>query len=174
MSLTEQNLQLLPTTEALNRLQREIVEKIYRSEESYELQITNYELKKIVDEANQLAEKKHFFHWCLEFPEVFPETGDKKGFDCVLGNPPWERIKLQEKEFFAAHSVEIANAINKAARENLIKELPKKNTQLAQAFEDAKHDAEAQSKDSLAMNFVIFSILLISMAKISLARHSAF
>ncbi|MEH2241368.1 hypothetical protein [Nostoc sp.] len=64
----------------------------------------------------------------------------------MLGNPPWERIKLQEKEFFASQSAEIANAINKAAREKLIKELPNKNPELAQAFEDAKHDAEAQGK----------------------------
>jgi hypothetical protein len=42
--------------------------------------------------------------------------------------------------------LEIANAPNKAAREKLIKELPKQNPALAQAFEDAKHDAEAQSK----------------------------
>ncbi|KYC44239.1 restriction endonuclease [Scytonema hofmannii PCC 7110] len=146
LPLTEHNLQLLPTTESLNRLQREIVEKIYKSEGNYELRILNFELTKIVDAANQLAEKKHFFHWCLEFPEVFPETGEKTGFDCVLGNPPWERIKLQEKEFFTTHSAEIANAANKAAREKLIKELPKKNPELAQAFEDAKHDAEAQGK----------------------------
>lgn len=142
MSLTEHHLQLLPTTEALNRLKREKVEKIRKSEDNYELKITNYELNKIVDAANNLAEEKHFFHWCLEFPEVF----EQGGFDCVLGNPPWERIKLQEKEFFASQSAEIANAINKAAREKLIKELPKKNPELAQAFEDAKHDAEAQGK----------------------------
>ncbi|MEH1770926.1 MAG: DNA methyltransferase [Nostoc sp.] len=142
MSLTEHHLQLLPTTEALNRLKREKVEKIRKSEDNYELRITNYELNKIVDAANKLSEEKHFFHWCLEFPEVF----EQGGFNCVLGNPPWERIKLQEKEFFASQSAEIANAVNKAAREKLIKELPKKNPELAQAFEDAKHDAEAQSK----------------------------
>ncbi|MFN6514088.1 MAG: Eco57I restriction-modification methylase domain-containing protein [Nostoc sp. CreGUA01] len=142
MSLTEHHLQLLPTTEALNRLKREKVEKIRKSEDNYELRITNYELNKVVDAANKLSEEKHFFHWCLEFPEVF----EQGGFDCVLGNPPWERIKLQEKEFFASQSAEIANAVNKAAREKLIKELPKKNPELAQAFEDAKHDAEAQGK----------------------------
>ncbi|WP_318670703.1 Eco57I restriction-modification methylase domain-containing protein [Nostoc flagelliforme] len=142
MSLTEHHLQLLPTTEALNRLKREKVEKILKSEDNYELRITNYELNKIVDAANKLSEKKHFFHWCLEFPEVF----EQGGFNCVLGNPPWERIKLQKKEFFASQSAEIANAVNKGAREKLIKELPKKNPELAQAFEEAKHDAEAQSK----------------------------
>jgi hypothetical protein len=142
MPLTEYHLQLLPTTEALNRLKREKVEKIRKSEDNYELRITNYELSKILEGANKLAEEKHFFHWCLEFPEVF----EKGGFDCVLGNPPWERIKLQEKEFFASRSAEIVNAVNKSAREKLIKELPKKNPELAQAFEDAKHDAEAQGK----------------------------
>ena len=42
-----------------------------------------------------------FFHWPLEFPDVF-ECG---GFDVVLGNPPWERIKLQPEEvsFFGTH-----------------------------------------------------------------------
>uniref|UniRef100_UPI00186624F8 endonuclease domain-containing protein n=1 Tax=Nostoc sp. MG11 TaxID=2721166 RepID=UPI00186624F8 len=142
MSLTEHHLQLLPTTEALNRLKREKVEKIRKSEDNYELKITNYELNNIVDAAKKLSEEKHFFHWCLEFPEVF----EQGGFNCVLGNPPWERIKLQEKEFFASQSAEIANAVNKAAREKMIKELPKKNPELAQAFEDAKHDAEAQGK----------------------------
>ncbi|MDZ8069448.1 MAG: DNA methyltransferase [Nostoc sp. DedQUE08] len=142
MSLTEHHLQLLPTTEALNRLKREKVEKNRKSEDNYELRITNYELNKVVDAANKLSEEKHFFHWCLEFPEVF----EQGGFNCVLGNPPWERIKLQEKEFFTSKSAEIANAVNKAAREKLIKELPNKNPELAQAFEDAKHDAEAQGK----------------------------
>ncbi|MBE9231968.1 N-6 DNA methylase, partial [Cuspidothrix issatschenkoi LEGE 03284] len=142
MYLTEHNLQLLPTTETLNRLKRELVQKVLNSDSNYELRVTNYELQGLIDAANKLAQEKYFFHWPLEFPEVF-ENG---GFSCVLGNPPWERIKLQEKEFFASRSLEIANAQNKAAREKLIKELPKKNPVLGQAFEDAKHDAEAQSK----------------------------
>ncbi len=142
MGVTEHNLQLIPTTEALNRLKREKVEKILKSDDNYELQIKNYELNKIAEAANKLAEEKHFFHWCLEFPEVF-EVG---GFDCVLGNPPWELLQIAEKEFFASRNIEIVNAANKAVREKLIKELPKKNPELAQAFEDAKHDAEAQNK----------------------------
>jgi hypothetical protein len=52
------------------------------------------------------------FHWPLAFPQVFAQGG----FDCVLGNPPWERIKLQEEEFFAIRHRDIANARNKAER----------------------------------------------------------
>lgn len=124
MPLTEQNLQLLPTTAALTQLLK-----------------GNVSTQKVVDAANKLAEEKHFFHWCLEFPEVF----EQGGFDCVLGNPPWERIKLQEKDFFLGRNLEIANA-GKTERETLIKKLYKTNSELVYEFEDAKHDAEAESK----------------------------
>jgi hypothetical protein len=125
MPLTEQNRQLLATTAALSEVLRG--------------NLTN---QKLTEAANKLAEQKHFLHWPLEFPEVFEEGA----FDCVLGNPPWEKIKLQEKEFFASRSLEIANAQNKAARDKLIKELSKENPALSQAFQDGKCDTEAQSK----------------------------
>ena len=32
------------------------------------------------------------------------------GFDAVIGNPPWERIRLQEQEFFASRSPERAQS----------------------------------------------------------------
>ena len=38
----------------------------------------------------------------------------------MLGNPPWERVKLQEKEFFAVPPPEIAKPPNAAARKRLI------------------------------------------------------
>ena len=38
----------------------------------------------------------------------------------MLGNPPWERVKLQEQEFFATREPEIANAKNAAARKKVI------------------------------------------------------
>ncbi len=87
------------------------------------------------------------FHWPLEFPDVMQHGG----FDVVVGNPPWERVKLQEQEFFAARSPEIANASNKAAREGLIKKLaaaPEGSAQraLSDAFTAAKREAEAISE----------------------------
>ena len=38
-----------------------------------------------VARANSLAVQKHWFHWFIEFPDIF-EHG---GFDCILGNPPF-------------------------------------------------------------------------------------
>ncbi|MCF3946948.1 Eco57I restriction-modification methylase domain-containing protein [Acidiphilium iwatense] len=68
---------------------------------------------------DQTVRRARAFHWPLEFPNVV----QRGGFDVVLGNPPWERIKLQEKEFFASRDAEIATAPNKAVRDRLIKAL---------------------------------------------------
>lgn len=48
-------------------------------------------------EVANLAGQYRFFHWHIAFPEVFA----KDGFDCVLGNPPWEKITTLEREFFS-------------------------------------------------------------------------
>jgi len=93
----------------------------------------------------ELVAAHHIFHWHLEFPEVFGESGEG-GFDCILGNPPWERIKLQEQEFFAARSPAIALAPNANARRQLIAALPQIDPALWQTFTEAKHAAEGQSK----------------------------
>ncbi len=85
------------------------------------------------------ARRFGFLHPHLAFPGVFA----KGGFDVVLGNPPWERVKLQEKEFFAERRPEIATARNKAERERMIKELI--GTPLHKEFKQAKRDAEAAS-----------------------------
>ena len=93
-------------------------------------------------EANAASQVHPFFHWPLEFPDVF-EHG---GFDVVLGNPPWERIKLQEKEFFDTRDRDIAAAPNKAARERLIRALPQHNPALAETFRQAVHGSESTSR----------------------------
>lgn len=94
--------------------------------------------------AARLSEEYSFFHWPVEFPEVF----EKGGFDCVVGNPPWDRIKLQEKEFFSQRIPAIAEASNKAARDKMIKALATGNVferQVYADFEHALHNADATS-----------------------------
>jgi hypothetical protein len=89
----------------------------------------------------KLADRYRFFHWHLQFPQVFA----KGGFDVVLGNPPWERIKLQEQEFFASRSEEIAKAVNAAARKKFIANLPNENPQLWEEWIAASRKAEGES-----------------------------
>ncbi len=69
----------------------------------------------------------------------------------MKGRGPWERIKLQEKEFFASRSEAIATAANKAARERLIQELRSETASqadrlLVQEFELAKREAEGSGE----------------------------
>lgn len=101
----------------------------------------------LVAEVDRLANNNHAFHWPLEFPDIIA----RGGFNVVLGNPPWERIKLQEQEFFAIRSPEIANSTSKAARDKLIKALEKAplcspDRTLFDAFVEAKREAEATSQ----------------------------
>ena len=57
--------------------------------------------------AQAIASQNRFFHWHLDFPEVF----GRGGFDVVLGNPPWEReTHLQEQEFFGTRDEGIATS----------------------------------------------------------------
>ncbi|WP_250435396.1 DNA methyltransferase [Caballeronia sp. ATUFL_F2_KS9A] len=91
----------------------------------------------------EVAEAARLLHWPLAFPDVMIERG---GFDVLLGNPPWERIKLQEQEFFAGTPV--AEAVNAAARSRLIREWAGKEQgsyerSWIDRFETAKRLAEA-------------------------------
>lgn len=116
----------------------------------------------IVTEVERLAAEYRFFHWHLEFPHLFPTekptsdssgrdrtinavTGWYGGFDAVLGNPPWERVKLQEQEFFAVRDPQIAQAPNAAARKRLIVKLVDENPALYTEFQAAKRRAEGES-----------------------------
>lgn len=114
------------------------------------------------EEVQRLAERYKFFHWHLQFPDVFrvpasdrsaenEQTGWDGGFDVVLGNPPWERVKIQEKEWFAAHGRDdIAAARNAAVRKEMIEALAaagdSAERQLYSAFKADIRQAEGESQ----------------------------
>ena len=74
--------------------------------------------------------------WHKAFPDVFSRPNP--GFDCVIGNPPWERMKLQEREFFDTSAPDIASATDAAKRRKLIDKLKTTNLDLYQKYLDAK------------------------------------
>ncbi len=110
----------------------------------------------IREEVQKLARQYQFHHWHLAFPDVFvlPEktstaeneqTGWNAGFDVVLGNPPWERVKLQVKEWFATKRPEIALARNAAIRMRLVEQLRELEPTLHAEFQQTARVSEATS-----------------------------
>ncbi len=69
-------------------------------------------LGRVESSARAACAQANVLHWWVAFPHIAQQSG----FAVMLGNPPWERIKLQEEEFFAARNPLVAEAINKAER----------------------------------------------------------
>jgi hypothetical protein len=129
-----------------------ITEEIFRNIEKNPYSIVPWMKAEII----RLREQYQFFHWHLAFPDVFrvqskdeePEnkqTGWSGGFDVVLGNPPWERIKIQEKEWFATRRPDIANAVNAAQRRRMIAALQYEDPALYSAFMEDQRQATGES-----------------------------
>jgi Eco57I restriction-modification methylase len=91
------------------------------------------ELAQAEEEIARIARQYRLFHWHVEFPHIFrtgdvahnidPQTGWRGGFTCVIGNPPWDQVQLDPREFFASRRPEITNAPNMAARDTMIVDL---------------------------------------------------
>ena len=104
------------------------------------------------EEIERLSQEYQFIHWHLACPDVFqsPAEGETAmnelagwdgGFDVVLGNPPWERVNLQEREWFAERVPQIAQAPNTAARRQLISALKVAHPATYETFRAALRNA---------------------------------
>ena len=102
----------------------------------------------LLEQARALLAEERFFHWQVAFPGLWHDwTGENSGgFDAVIGNPPWERVKLQQVEWFAARRPEIAKAQRAADRKRLIQALKNADDPLAGAFAQAEQQANATAR----------------------------
>ncbi|MDO8630790.1 MAG: N-6 DNA methylase [Phycisphaerales bacterium] len=93
---------------------------------------------------NSLVDDSNVDSRAMKWEETFPAAFQRPqcGFDCVVGNPPWERIKLQEREFFSLSVPTIASAISAAKRRAMIEQLERKNPVLHARYVAAKQRAE--------------------------------
>ena len=96
---------------------------------------------RLVETTRQIAGDYGLFPWDLAFPQVFA----RGGFDVVLGNPPWEQVKLREQEFFAKREPSIAKARNAAERKERIAALPATNPVLWKEWSRASRVAQGLS-----------------------------
>lgn len=88
------------------------------------------------------SSRQRFFHWCVEFPEVFADGG---GFDVMCGNPPWDKLQMEDEKWFLGKDNEIVDASNQSARDKKIKALQISNPRLYAEYQEARHDISSQS-----------------------------
>jgi hypothetical protein len=79
-------------------------------------------------------------NWQEKFPEVF--SRENPGFDCVIGNPPWERFTIKNREFFDASAPEVLDAATAAESREMIEKLKKKNPSLYENYIKAKESVD--------------------------------
>ena len=97
------------------------------------------------NDAMSVARRERFLHWEAAFPGVWRGWHDycpEGGFDAVIGNPPWDRIKLQEVEWFATRDAALARAPTAAARRAGVRRLRKQAAPLVADFDAAKERAD--------------------------------
>ncbi len=96
--------------------------------------------------ARTLAAEECFLNWQAAFPGVWSEWESARlrgGFDAVIGNPPWDRMKLQQVEWFAARRREIAMARRASDRKRMIADLTRAADPLADDFAAANERTAA-------------------------------
>ncbi|MBF0665607.1 MAG: restriction endonuclease, partial [Brevundimonas sp.] len=117
--------------------------------------------------ARDLIVEERFLNWQISFPGVWDGWAGKDrsgGFDAVVGNPPWDRIKLQQVEWFAARRPEIALAQRASDRARMIATLKADGDPL---FDDYKK-ADARAADTARMARASGHYLLLSRGDINL------
>jgi hypothetical protein len=100
--------------------------------------------------ARALIGEERFLNWQIAFPGVWgnwASKGREGGFDAVVGNPPWDRIKLQQVEWFEARRPEIAGQARAADRKEMVEKLIESGDPLA----DEYLQAEQRANDTLRM-----------------------
>ncbi len=117
--------------------------KIYQSETT---KAEARRLAQILGQVRELVAEERFLNWQVTFPGVWSDwqsTAHSGGFDAIVGNPPWDRMKLQQVEWFAIRRREIALAQRAADRKRMIAALETAGDPLAGAYAKAEERAEA-------------------------------
>ena len=99
------------------------------------------EFQELRRQALATATREHPLHWQLAFPEIWRGWDQDVldgGFDAVIGNPPWDRIKLEQVEWWAARDPWVAMSASADTRRKRIAERRKESSPLVAQFEDAQ------------------------------------
>lgn len=105
------------------------------------------DLRGLIDEATAEAEKRSFFHWPLEFPEVFHRGSERNpGFDGVIGNPPWDETNVEELGFYARHDPGLRGLTSAPERASRLARLLQVHPELQADFDTEREVARSKRK----------------------------
>jgi hypothetical protein len=100
-----------------------------------------------VTEIGRLRKEYAFFHWHLEFPDIFhvykgnpdadEDTGWSGGFTCILANPPWDKLDFEDKKYFSTVEPSIADMAGQARRIRIL-EWEKENPEEGERYRAAR------------------------------------
>ena len=105
----------------------------------------NGRFAELLAQARRLIAEERFLGWQVAFPGVWSRwesAGPRGGFDAVIGNPPWDRVKLEPVEWFATRRREIALARHAADRRRMVAALRRQGDPLTVEFDEAAGRAE--------------------------------
>ena len=104
-------------------------------------------LAPMLEEARAEAERRDFFHWPIEFPEVFHRASERNpGFDAVIGNPPWDKVKFEIPAFLALHDPGIRGLRSALERDERMERLFLSMPGLREEMENARSVSEEQRR----------------------------
>ncbi len=95
------------------------------------------------DAATELLASVDAFHFPTAFPEVF--VGENPGFDCLVGNPPWEEATLEEDEFWTRYHPGLQREESHGGeKDEIIAELRDERTDLVEQYEREADEIETR------------------------------
>lgn len=92
-----------------------------------------------LDEARETAQDLGALHFPVAFPEVF--LRERPGFDCIIGNPPWDKVRFEEQQFWVTRWPGL-NALGPTQREARMAELRLERPTDAELEEQERDDRE--------------------------------
>ena len=91
-----------------------------------------------VKRADDVISRENFIHWEAAFPGVWSDWQNREGgFDAVIGNPPWARMRVSETDWFETHAPEINKVMTQAERAKKIEHLRKQSDSIVAEYDGA-------------------------------------
>jgi len=92
-----------------------------------------------VEETHEFAKRFRFFHWELEFSGAF--TKEKRGFDLIVMNPPWDAVKPEDDDFFSVYYPRFRRIRSNPEKKKVMNELLKDKA-ISEAYREYRKSIE--------------------------------